>query len=52
MQSALIALEQNPASQEEAKAIYSCPMHPEIRREAICGASVVANALRLRKAGF
>jgi len=37
-----MALEQNPAFQEEAKAIYTCPMHPEIRKDQpgycpICG---------------
>ena len=36
------ALEQNPAFQEEAKTIYTCPMHPEIRQDQpgycpICG---------------
>src|SRR5882762_6145505 len=34
--------EQNPAFQEETKTIYTCPMHPEIRRDQpgscpICG---------------
>src|SRR5438128_2548491 len=37
-----MALNQNPAFQEEAKAIYTCPMHPEIRQDQpgycpICG---------------
>src|SRR5258708_27280262 len=41
MQSTL-ALEQNPAFQEETKTIYTCPMHPEIRQDQpgycpICG---------------
>ncbi len=38
----MLAFEQNPAFQEEAKAIYTCPMHPEIRQDQpgycpICG---------------
>src|SRR6266700_1038560 len=37
-----MALEQNPAFQEEIKPIYTCPMHPEIRQDQpgycpICG---------------
>jgi Cu+-exporting ATPase len=37
-----MALEQNPAFQEEATTIYTCPMHPEIRQDQpgycpICG---------------
>src|SRR5882672_11458341 len=41
------ALEQNPAFQEEAKTIYTCPMHPEIRQNQpgycpICGMALEA----------
>src|SRR5207302_9810119 len=37
-----LALERNPAFQEEAKTSYTCPMHPEIRQDQpgycpICG---------------
>src|SRR5437899_2828191 len=37
-----MALEQNPAFEEETKTIYTCPMHPEIRQDQpgycpICG---------------
>ncbi|HEX9233205.1 MAG TPA: heavy metal-binding domain-containing protein, partial [Candidatus Acidoferrum sp.] len=42
LQAPMLAFEQNPAFQEEAKAIYTCPMHPEIRQDQpgycpICG---------------